>query len=36
VDGALIVMALLFSGLIALLFTVRDRVLAWQKAIVRW
>ncbi|MFT4054630.1 MAG: ABC transporter permease subunit [Novosphingobium sp.] len=34
--GALIVMALLFSGLIALLFTVRDRVLAWQKAIVRW
>lgn len=34
--AALIVMALLFSGLIALLFTVRDRVLAWQKAIVRW
>lgn len=34
--GALIVMALLFSSLIALLFAVRDRALAWQKAIVRW
>lgn len=34
--GALIVMALLFSGLISLLFQVRDRVLAWQKGIVRW
>lgn len=34
--GALIVMAFLFSGLITLLFTVRDRVLAWQKGIVRW
>ncbi|MDF0546021.1 ABC transporter permease subunit [Sphingobium sp. H39-3-25] len=34
--GALIVMALLFSGLISLLFHVRDRVLAWQKGIVRW
>lgn len=34
--GALIVMALLFSGLISLLFFVRDRVLAWQKGIVRW
>jgi len=34
--GALIVMALLFSGLIGLLFAVRDRVLAWQRGIVRW
>lgn len=34
--AALIVMATLFSGLIALLFAVRDRVLAWQKGIVRW
>jgi NitT/TauT family transport system permease protein len=34
--AALILMAFLFSGLIALLFLVRDRVLAWQKAIVRW
>jgi len=34
--AALIVMALLFSGLISLLFLVRDYVLAWQKNIVRW
>lgn len=34
--GALIVMALVFSGLITLLFAVRDRVLAWQKGVVRW
>jgi NitT/TauT family transport system permease protein len=34
--GALIVMAFLFSGLISLLFLVRDTVLAWQKGIVRW
>lgn len=34
--GALIVMALLFSGLISLLFLVRDRVLRWQKGVVKW
>lgn len=34
--GALIVMALVFSGLITLLFAVRDRLLAWQKGVVRW
>ncbi|OWT72813.1 MULTISPECIES: ABC transporter permease [unclassified Achromobacter] len=34
--GALIVMALTFSGLITLLFAVRDRVLAWQKGVVKW
>jgi NitT/TauT family transport system permease protein len=34
--GALIVMALLFSGLITSLFLVRDRVLSWQKGIVKW
>lgn len=34
--AALLVMAALFSGLIQLLFTVRDRVLAWQKGILRW
>ena len=34
--GALIVMALLFSGVITLLFLVRDRVLSWQKGIVKW
>ncbi len=34
--AALIVMALLFSGLITLLFVVRDRALAWQKGTVKW
>ncbi|MDR0702226.1 MAG: ABC transporter permease subunit [Azoarcus sp.] len=34
--GALIVMTIIFSSLISLLFTVRDRVLVWQKGIVKW
>lgn len=34
--GALIIMALLFSGVITLLFLLRDRVLSWQKGIVKW
>jgi NitT/TauT family transport system permease protein len=34
--GALILMALLFSGLIGLLFLLRDRILAWQKGLLRW
>jgi len=34
--AALIVMALLFSGVITLLFTVRDRALSWQKGTVKW
>lgn len=34
--AALIVMAVLCSGLITLLFTVRDRVLSWQKGTVKW
>lgn len=34
--GALLVMAVLFSGLITALFAVRDRVLAWQRGIVKW
>lgn len=34
--AALIVMALLCSGLITLLFRARDRLLAWQKGLVRW
>jgi NitT/TauT family transport system permease protein len=34
--GALILMALLFSGVITLLFLARDRVLSWQKGIVKW
>lgn len=34
--AALLVMAALCSGLITLLFTVRDRVLSWQKGTVKW
>lgn len=34
--AALIVMALVFSGLITLLFAVRDHVLTWQKGEVQW
>jgi len=34
--GALLVMAVLCSGLITLLFTVRDRLLGWQKGTVKW
>ncbi|AWN38335.1 ABC transporter permease [Methylobacterium radiodurans] len=34
--AALIVMALMCSGLITLLFAVRDRVLSWQKGLVQW
>jgi NitT/TauT family transport system permease protein len=34
--AALIVMSLLCSGAISLLFTVRDRVLIWQKGAVKW
>ena len=34
--GALLVMAVLCSGLITLLFAVRDRVLTWQKGTVKW
>ncbi|WP_394792500.1 ABC transporter permease [Rhodoferax sp.] len=34
--AALLVMALLFSGLISLLFVLRDRVLSWQKGMLKW
>lgn len=34
--AALLVMAVLFSGLITLLFAVRDRALVWQKGTVKW
>jgi NitT/TauT family transport system permease protein len=34
--AALLIMALIFSGLITLLFSLRDRLLAWQKELVRW
>jgi NitT/TauT family transport system permease protein len=34
--AALIFMSLLFSGLISLLFALRNRLLAWQRGLVRW
>ncbi len=34
--AALLVMALMCSGLITLLFLVRDRLLAWQKGLLKW
>ena len=34
--AALLVMALMCSGLITLLFRARDRLLSWQKGVVRW
>jgi NitT/TauT family transport system permease protein len=34
--AGLLVMAILCSGLITLLFRVRDRLLAWQKGLLRW
>lgn len=34
--AALIVMAVVCSGLITLLFALRDRVLSWQKGTVKW
>ncbi|HEX2010629.1 MAG TPA: ABC transporter permease subunit [Roseateles sp.] len=34
--AALILMAILCSGLITLLFLLRDRVLSWQKGTVKW
>ncbi|MDA9491230.1 ABC transporter permease [Bradyrhizobium sp. CCBAU 11361] len=34
--AALLIMAFIFSGLITLLFRLRDRLLAWQKGLVRW
>ena len=36
VFSALIIMAVFFSGLMTLLFKVRDRVLLWQKGVIRW
>ena len=34
--AALIVMALMCSGLITLLFRLRDRLLSWQRGLLRW
>jgi hypothetical protein len=34
--AALLIMAIACSGLITLLFRLRDRLLAWQKGLVKW
>ena len=36
VYAALFVMAVMFSGIITLLFKFKDRVLVWQKGLIRW
>lgn len=36
VYAALLVMALVFSGIISLLFKFRNKVLAWQKGLIKW
>lgn len=36
VYGALAIMSLFFSGLMTVLFKVRDRALGWQKGVIRW
>ncbi len=36
VYAALILIAVIFSGLIALLFKIRDKLLIWQKGLIRW
>lgn len=36
VYAALIVMSVLFSSIITLLFKVRDKVLVWQKGLIKW
>lgn len=36
VYAALVIMSVFFSGLMTLLFFVRDRVLGWQKGTIRW
>lgn len=36
VYAALVIMAAFFSGLMTLLFKVRDWVLGWQKGVIRW
>jgi sulfonate transport system permease protein len=34
--GALFIMSAFFSAIVTLLFKVRDRVLGWQKGVIRW
>jgi NitT/TauT family transport system permease protein len=34
--AALLIMAFVCSGLITLLFCLRDRLLSWQRGLLRW
>ena len=36
VYGAILVLSVLYSALLTLLFKVRDRVLKWQKGVIKW
>jgi NitT/TauT family transport system permease protein len=36
VYAAIVIMSVFFSGLMTVLFKVRDRVLGWQKGVIRW
>ena len=36
VFAALLIMSAFFSGIMTLLFVVRDRVLVWQKGVIKW
>lgn len=36
VYAAIAIMALFFSGLMTTLFVIRDRILGWQKGVIRW
>jgi NitT/TauT family transport system permease protein len=36
VYAALVIMAAFFSTIMTLLFKLRDRVLGWQKGMIRW
>jgi NitT/TauT family transport system permease protein len=34
--GAIVVSAVFFSAVMTLLFKLRDRVLRWQKGVIKW
>lgn len=36
VYGALVIMAVFFSSIMTLLFKIRDKVLVWQKGVIKW
>jgi NitT/TauT family transport system permease protein len=36
VYAALVIMAAFFSTIMTILFKVRDRVLVWQKGVIKW